>query len=92
MFRFLTIETLFSTTMATITGVLLSSMIADVVEDSEVKTGRRSEGLLFSADNLFKKIVSGMGVLISGSLLAFVNFPTNAKRGKSIRRSSGSWP
>ena len=82
MFRFLMVEMFFSTTMATITGVLLSSMIADVVEDSEVKTGRRSEGLLFSADNLFKKIVSGMGVLISGSLLAYVNFPSNAKRGE----------
>jgi GPH family glycoside/pentoside/hexuronide:cation symporter len=66
--------------LAITNGVMLSSMIADVVEDSEVKTGRRSEGLLNSADNLFKKIVSGVGVLISGAVLTFIAFPTGAER------------
>lgn len=65
--------------MAIMTGIMLQSMIADVVEDSEVKTGRRSEGLLFSADNLFKKIVSGVGVFVSGVLLTYVAFPQGAK-------------
>ena len=82
MFYIIFVETFFNGAMAVATGVLLSSMIADVVEDAEVKTGRRSEGLLFSADNLFKKIVSGMGIFVSGGLLAFVNFPANAKRGQ----------
>ena len=82
MFYIIFVETFFNVAMATATGVLLSSMIADVVEDAEVKTGRRSEGLLFSADNLFKKIVSGMGIFVSGGLLAMVNFPANAKRGQ----------
>jgi Na+/melibiose symporter-like transporter len=68
--------------MAIMTGVMLQSMIADVVEDVEVKTGRRSEGLLFSADNLFKKIVSGVGVFVSGVLLAYVAFPQGAKPGQ----------
>lgn len=66
--------------LAIINGIMLTSMIADVVEDSEVKTGRRSEGLLNSADNLFKKIVSGVGVLISGAVLAFIAFPQGAER------------
>ena len=30
-------------------GVMLDSMMADIVEDSEVKTSRRSEGLFYAA-------------------------------------------
>lgn len=61
------------------TGVMISAMIADCVEDVAVKTGKRSEGLLFSADNLFKKAVSGLGVLIAGQVLHLANFPENAR-------------
>lgn len=63
------------------TSIIVTSMIADVVEDSEVKTGRRSEGLLFSADNFFKKLVSGFGVLISGIILGVIAFPAGARPG-----------
>ena len=62
------------------TGVKIQAMIADVVEDAALKTGRRSEGLLFSADNLFKKAVSGVGVLAAGQLLHWAQFPANAKK------------
>ena len=82
LFALLMVETAVNTALAAGTGVLLVSMVADVIEDAEVKTGRRSEGLLMSADNLFKKLVSGVGVFISGSVLAFVQFPENAKRGQ----------
>lgn len=68
--------------LAVITMISVSSMIADVVEESEVKTGRRSEGLLFSADNFFKKLVSGVGVMVAGLILSVVEFPTNARPGQ----------
>src|SRR6516165_10972295 len=32
--------------------IIVTSMIADIVEETELRTGRRSEGLLFAADNL----------------------------------------
>ena len=81
LFGILIVDFMANGIMAIMTGVMLQSMIADVVEDSEVKTGRRSEGLLFSADNLFKKIVSGVGVGVSGVLLTYVAFPQGAKPG-----------
>jgi Na+/melibiose symporter-like transporter len=65
---------------ATMTGVLLASMIADVVEDVEVRTGRRSEGLLFSADSLFKKTTSAAGPAIAGLIIWIVAFPPDARR------------
>lgn len=63
------------------TSIIVTSMIADVVEDNEVRTGRRSEGLLFSADNFFKKLVSGVGVLMAGLILTAIAFPEQARRG-----------
>ncbi len=63
-------------------GILISAMIADVVEDSEVSTGRRSEGLFFAANSFAQKAVNGLGVIVAGQLLAYVNFPTQAKLGE----------
>jgi Na+/melibiose symporter-like transporter len=79
---FITLVTFAACTQAFMisTGVKIQAMIADVVEDSAMRTGRRSEGLLFSADNLFKKAVSGVGVLMAGQLLHFVHFPENARK------------
>lgn len=62
-----------------VTAVLMNAMLADVVEDVEVQSGRRAEGLLFSADAFFSKAVSGLGVLIAGAVLALVRFPQDAR-------------
>lgn len=75
-------ETFLNAVLAAATGVMLASLVADVIEDAEVKTGRRSEGLLLSADNLFKKIVSGVGIFISTAILKAIEFPIGAKRGQ----------
>ena len=63
-------------------GTLVGAMIADVVEDSEVSTGRRSEGLFFAANSLAQKAVNGLGVIVAGQLLAYVQFPTQAGLGE----------
>lgn len=64
------------------TGVFLTAMIADVVEDNAVKTGRRAEGLLFAADSLFKKIASAGGPAVAGLILSAAHFPVGARKGK----------
>lgn len=69
---------IFRGTAIAIAQILLTSMIADLTEDSQAKTGRRSEGLLLSADNILQKCVTGFGVFFSGLLLAAVQFPENA--------------
>jgi len=62
-------------------SVLMSAMVADVVEDSEIQTGRRSEGLLFAAGSFVQKCVSGAGIFGSTLLLAAIGFPRDAKPG-----------
>ncbi|HEY8615624.1 MFS transporter [Phenylobacterium sp.] len=73
-------EEIINATLAAATGVLLFAILADVVEDAEVKTGRRSEGLLMSAQNLFRKAISGLGVFIATGVLTFIDFPEKAER------------
>lgn len=65
--------------MGIMTSIIVTSMIADVVEESELRTGRRSEGLLFSADNFFKKLVSGVGIFVAGIILTVIEFPRGAR-------------
>ena len=58
--------------------VIVSSMVADVVEDAAVKTGVRAEGLLFAANGLLPKFTTGIGVLVGNMMLEFVHFPPAA--------------
>lgn len=53
-------------------GVLLDSMMADVVEDSEVATARRSEGLFYAARGFAAKAVSAGGIIGAGTIVSLV--------------------
>ncbi len=53
-------------------GVLLDSMMADVVEDSEVATKRRSEGLFFAARGFAYKAISAGGIISAGTIVTLV--------------------
>ena len=64
-----------------IASILISSMVADVVEDSQLQTGRRSEGLFFAARGFIQKAVNGIGVLCATMLLSVIGFPEGAKPG-----------
>jgi GPH family glycoside/pentoside/hexuronide:cation symporter len=65
-----------------IASILISSMVADVVEDSQLQTGRRSEGLFFAARGFIQKSVNGIGVLCATMLLSAIGFPEGAKPGQ----------
>jgi Na+/melibiose symporter-like transporter len=66
-------------TLIIMSSILVAAMVADVVEDSEVKTGRRSEGLFFAARSFVQKVVSGIGIFASTLILAAIDFPRGAK-------------
>ena len=55
-----------SATLGAATLILYSSMIADVVEDSAVRTGRRSEGLFFAGISFIAKVLQGAGIVLAG--------------------------
>lgn len=81
LFPYLCTEAVISQVLFVIGISTIPSMVADVVEDNELRTGRRAEGLVFSADNMARKFVSSLGVLVAGLILSWVSFPTHAKPG-----------
>jgi glycoside/pentoside/hexuronide:cation symporter, GPH family len=58
--------------------VLFTSMIADLVEQAELKTGRRNEGVFFAVVTFVRKSVQGFGVLAASLVLALADFPKGA--------------
>jgi len=62
--------------------MLVSSMMADVVEASQQETGRRSEGLFFAGYFFMQKCAVGIGTFAAGMILSFAQFPQNAKPGQ----------
>jgi len=68
--------------LCTLAGlILLTSMVADVGEHFQLKTGRRMEGLMFAALIMLNKAVSGMGVFSAGLILSAIHFPKRADPG-----------
>jgi Na+/melibiose symporter-like transporter len=63
-------------------SILVSSMVADTVEDSQLSTGRRSEGVFFAARSFIAKAVHGIGVLTATLLLVAIQFPQGARPGQ----------
>jgi glycoside/pentoside/hexuronide:cation symporter, GPH family len=74
----LLVSTIIATSLGVCGAILGASMMSDVVEDSQVTTGKRSEGLFFAGSFFMQKCVSGLGLFLSGAILAFVGFPANA--------------
>jgi GPH family glycoside/pentoside/hexuronide:cation symporter len=67
--------------LGTAGAIIAASMMSDVVEDAELRTGERSEGLFFAGSFFMQKCVSGVGLLLSGAMLTAVRFPIGAAPG-----------
>jgi GPH family glycoside/pentoside/hexuronide:cation symporter len=57
-------------------------MFCDLAEERELQTGLRSEGTLMATSTLVAKTASGVGLFLSGILLAQIGFPRGAAPGQ----------
>ena len=57
------------------------SMLADVADEHEIRTGRRQEGMFFGAVSFSSKASSGIGHLLAGLMLDWIHFPAEAVPG-----------
>ncbi|NGY03255.1 MFS transporter [Solimonas terrae] len=71
-------STLVTTAAVLAAAVVSLSMVADVADHLDLKTGRRMEGLMFAASVMVNKAVSGVGVFLSGVVLSAIHFPEKA--------------
>ncbi len=58
--------------------IVIDSQLADIADEHELKAGKRREGVIFAVRSFGKKETQGVGGLIAGFGLEFINFPDNA--------------
>lgn len=71
-----------NTTCGVSAFIIGASMLSDVTEESEQRTGARSEGVFFAGSFFVQKFVGGLGSFMSGQILAIAQFPAAAKVGE----------
>lgn len=62
--------------------ILAASMIADLVEQSELNTGNRAEGVFFAASTFMRKFGEGFGIVVAGLVLSGVGLASGARAGE----------
>ena len=55
--------------------IMVDSMLTDTIDEHELNTGRREEGLYFSARSLATKASYGLGSFVAGIALDIIKFP-----------------
>ena len=74
------INEIFRGFVSVIIGTMFISMVADTIDEQELRTGQRQEGVFSAAIGFSGKAISGFGILIAGLLLDLViNFPQGAQ-------------
>lgn len=58
--------------------ILLDSMLSDVIDEHELNTSKREEGLFFAARSFATKASYGLGSFFAGICLDIIHFPQNA--------------
>jgi Na+/melibiose symporter-like transporter len=64
--------------------ITFGSMIADIVDEHELSTGKRQEGVFFAASAFSGKITTGLGGVVAGFALDLISWP----RGAEIRTAA----
>jgi Na+/melibiose symporter-like transporter len=68
-------------TVVIIAQITFSSMLADIVDEHELRTGKRQEGIFVSALSFTAQATTGLGGLFAGVALDLVDFPKGAQVG-----------
>lgn len=78
----LIVHAIVMTYLLTTCGIMVGSLIADLMDEQELATRRRQEGVFSSAISFSSKATSSVGIIIGGFLLDYViRFPKQAGLG-----------
>lgn len=75
------IQLIYTYTLAIAQMILVGSIIADTVDEGELITNVRQEGIYFSFFSFTSKAVSGFGSLFAGLIIDFIGLPAKAVPG-----------
>lgn len=79
LFYIILIVTVFDIALIIAYQMLAASMVTDIVEESELKTGRRSEGTFFAGITFIRKLSQGIGVVTASLILAVAAIPPGTR-------------
>lgn len=65
----------FGAFIAVVQGVISASMVADILDDHELQTGYRQEGMFNAALSFSGKAISGVGIILGGMIINLIDFP-----------------
>jgi Na+/melibiose symporter-like transporter len=68
----------FTVVIMVIQGIIGASIVADLLDDHELRTGLRQEGMFNAALSFSGKAVSGFGTIMGGLIITLINFPTGS--------------
>jgi GPH family glycoside/pentoside/hexuronide:cation symporter len=77
----LSLYVLLIVTVVIVAQITFVSMLADIVDEHELRTGKRQEGIFVSALSFTAQATTGLGGLFAGVALDLVDFPTGAQVG-----------
>jgi len=65
--------------IAVIQGIIGASIVADILDDHELRTGYRQEAMFNAALSFSGKAISGVGIILGGLIITLIDFPTNVR-------------
>jgi len=73
--RLLVLNAVITTAIGVVGGMLGPSITADILDQQELLTGRRQEGVFFSAMSFSTKAISGLGIVLGGFIIDLLRLP-----------------
>ena len=83
LFAIVFVQWMINTAFTIVRTVANHSIMADIADEHELKTGRRQEGVFFAAAAFAQKFVMGFGYMIGGPLLDVVGLETGMAPGEA---------
>lgn len=66
----------FAAGIAVVQGIISASIVADTLDDQELRTGVRQEAMFYAGLSFSGKAISGLGIVLGGFIIALIEFPT----------------
>ena len=70
---------LVTSTCLVASAIIRESMLGDISDEVELSSGLGQQGLMYASSSFIGKLNTGFGILLSGLILEFINFPQGSE-------------
>jgi len=60
-------------------AIIRESMLGDISDEVELKSNLGQQGLMYASSSLIGKLNTGLGILVAGLALEFIDFPQGSE-------------